>query len=113
MNSYGIHSSDRLVALFRKSPFQGQHPEKARVIFCGTDANYSEEISCHPFFDRIIEYQENGVAFWGKYGKHHPFLLKGYPFKKNTGGVPYHTNFAALKLSLEYAPHISFIELFK
>jgi hypothetical protein len=108
---YGIHPSEELVTLFKGSPFQGQWPEKAKVIFFGIDANYSEALSGHPFFQRIIEYHRDGVAFWQNHGVHHPFLLGEYPFKKNTGGVPYHRTFSALKLSKEYAPFMSFVEL--
>lgn len=108
---YGLHPSPDLVALFGKAPFQGQHPGNATVIFCGIDANYSEALSDHPFFERIIEYQTDAIAFWETNDKHHPFLLKEYPFKKNTGGVPYHRNFSALKLPKEYARCISFVEL--
>lgn len=100
-----------LVRMFQKSPYQGQHPIRAIVIFLGIDANYSEEISNHPFFARIVEYHEDGVAFWRRTGRHHPFLLDEYPFKRNTGGVPYHRAFSAMNLSPEYAPYISFVEL--
>jgi hypothetical protein len=108
---YGLHPSEELVALFREAPFQGQHPCKAKVIFFGVDANYSESLWGHPFFRWIKVYQQNGIAFWEAQGKHHPFLLDEYPFKKNTGGVPYHRNFSALKLPKEYAKYISFVEL--
>lgn len=108
---YGLHPSDELVELFRRSPFQGANPESASVIFVGIDANYSEQISTTKFFRRIIEYQKDAVSFWKKYGVHHPFLLESYPLKKNTGGVPYHRNFAALQIPIEFADQISFIEL--
>ena len=51
------------------------------------------------------------MAFWKKYGVHHPFLLDEYPLKRNTGGVPYHNNFAKMRLDSSYAHRISFIEL--
>ncbi len=108
---YRIHDSEELIRLFSKSPYQGQAPEDARAIFLGIDANYSEEISGHPFFERIVEYHEDGVGFWKRHGRHHPFLLDNYPFKRNTGGVPYHRAFSAMKLTSEYAPYISFVEL--
>lgn len=108
---YGIHPSEELVALFKGSPYQGQIPEKAKVFFFGIDANYSAEISNHCFFQRILEYHRDGVSFWQRHGVHHPFLLDDYPFKRNTGGVPYHRSFSALKLSKEYASFISFVEL--
>jgi len=108
---YGLHPSKELVALFYKAPFQGQHPRKSKVIFCGIDANYSESLSDDLFFKRIIEYQQDAIVFWETHGKHHPFLLDEYPFEKNTGGVQYHRNFAALELPKEYAKYISFVEL--
>ncbi|HKL26109.1 MAG TPA: hypothetical protein VJ910_07805, partial [Desulfuromonadales bacterium] len=64
------HTSEELVDLFRSKPFQGQYPEKARIIFLSSDANYSPEISDHPFFKKILEYQDDGVAFWKKHGCH-------------------------------------------
>ncbi|APG27067.1 hypothetical protein A7E78_03990 [Syntrophotalea acetylenivorans] len=97
--------------MFKGSPHQGQKPELAKILFFGSDANYSAALSDHPFFHRIIEYHRDGVAFWQRYDRHHPFLLDEYPFKKNTGGVPYHRSFAALNLSSKYAPFISFVEL--
>jgi hypothetical protein len=84
---YRIHDSEELCAIFTKKPYQGQSPDKAAVIVFGTDANYSPEISGHPFFKRIIEYHEDGVAFWQRRGVHHPFLLDEYPFHKGKGGV--------------------------
>lgn len=108
--SYGKHTNADLVDLFQKKPYQGQNPELAKVIFVGLDANYSELIlDC--FFDEIIEYQTDGIKFWNKHGKHHPFLLDNYPLSKREGGVPYHRNFAKLKLDKSYAIHISFVEL--
>lgn len=61
------HTSKKLVALFNNKPFQGQSPEKARVIFLSSDANYSPEISNNTFFEKILEYQKDGVVFWNKY----------------------------------------------
>ena len=105
------HTSSEMVGLFNKKPFQGQSPEKAEIIFLSSDANYSPEISDHDFFARILEYQEDGVAFWKKYGCHHPFLLEDYPFNRNMAGVPFHRNFKKLGLGPECAEHISFLEL--
>lgn len=107
------HISDEMVELFNKRPFQGQVPEKASIVFLSSDANYSPEISNHPFFEYILEYQKDGVAFWEKYGCHHPFMLSSYPkeFNRNRNGVPFHRNFSKLGLGLEYAEHISFLEL--
>lgn len=105
------HPSREMVELFNRKPYQGQSPEKAKIIFLSSDANYSPEISNHPFFDYILEYQRDGIAFWKKYGCHHPFLHPAYPFNKNTGGVPFHRNFSKIGLGPEHAEHICFLEL--
>jgi len=105
------HTSDELVDLFNSKPFQGQSPEKARVVFLSSDANYSPEISNNPFFDKILEYQKDGVAFWEKYGCHHPFLLPSYPFSKSKAGVPFHRNFSKVGLTSKHSEYVSFIEL--
>ena len=42
-----------MVELFNKKPFQGQAPEKASIVFLSSDANYSPEISKHPFFNEF------------------------------------------------------------
>ncbi|WP_405230346.1 hypothetical protein [Lentisalinibacter sediminis] len=114
MTDYRLHPSARLRALFEATeiPYQGQDPNLARVVFVGLDANYSPEISDDPtFFSRILEYHEDGVAFWRKYGVHHPFLLEEYPLPRNTGGVPYHRKFSWMGLTSDYAPYVSFVEL--
>lgn len=105
------HPSETLVNLFKEKPYQGQSPEIAKVIFLSLDANYSEEITNHHFFQYILEYQKNGVSFWQKYGVHHPFILNEYPFKRNADGVPFHKRFSKLGLTKEYAENISFLEL--
>lgn len=114
MATYQKHPSERLQRLFsdQEFPHQGQDQRLAKVIFIGQDANYPTDLSDgHPFFERIIEYHQDSVAFWQKHGVHHPFLLAEYPFKKNTGGVPYHRKFGSMGLTTDYAQHISFIEL--
>ena len=114
MIDFGLHPSQELRALFAgmEIPHQGQDPRKARVIFVGTDANYSPLLSEHPsFFRRILEYHEDGVGFWHRHRVHHPFLLPEYPVPRNTGGVPYHKKFSAMGLTPELAEHISFVEL--
>lgn len=108
------HTSDEMVELFNKKPFQGQIPEKAKIIFLSSDANYSPEISKHPFFKCIIEYQKDGIAFWKKHGCHHPFMLSNYPkeFDRRKDGVPFHRNFSKLGLQAKpHAEHISFLEI--
>ena len=111
---YQLHPCVELQQLFAGMPLphQGQDPTKAKVIFLGIDANYSPEISRDPhFFRRILEYHEDGVAFWQRHGVHHPFLLPDYPLPRNTGGVPYHRKFASMGLTPDFANHISFVEL--
>ena len=107
------HTSDEMVELFNKRPFQGQIPEKAKIIFLSSDANYSPEISKDPFFKCIIKYQEDGIAFWEKEGCHHPFMLKNFPkdFDRRKDGVPFHRNVSKLGLQAKpHAEHISFLE---
>jgi len=107
------HTSDEMVELFSQKPFQGQVPEKSKIIFLSSDANYSPEISNHSFFKYILEYQKDSIAFWQKYGCHHPFMLQSFPqeFNRNKNGVPFHRNFSKLCLGPEYAVDISFLEL--
>lgn len=93
-------------------PYQGQDPEKATVVFVGLDANYSAQISDHPtFFQRILEYHEDGVGFWHRHGVHHPFLLPECPLPQNSSGVLYHRMFASMGLTPVFAEHISFVQL--
>lgn len=102
-----------LRAIFKDKPYQGQDPEKAKVLFVGRDANYPDDLCNHPFFERVKEYHRDGVAFWQKkeYRVHHPFLCNDFPFPKNKGGRPYHNRFTKLGLDWTYAQYISFIEL--
>ncbi|HKI52942.1 MAG TPA: hypothetical protein VJ987_02365 [Anaerolineales bacterium] len=108
---YGLHPSIELQQLFKERPYQGQHPAKANVLIVGNDANYSPEISEHKFFQRILEYHKDGVGFWKRHQKHHPFLLPEYPFDRRRGGVKYHATFSKLGFSSEYSERISFVEL--
>jgi uncharacterized protein (TIGR02452 family) len=100
-------------AIFETKPYQGQDPEKAKILFVGRDANYPDDLCKHPFFERVKEYHRDGVAFWVKYKVHHPFLCNDFPdeFPKNKGGRPYHKNFTKIGLDPTHAPYISFIEL--
>jgi hypothetical protein len=98
-------------AIFKAKPYQGQGPEKEKVLFVGRDANYPDLPCKHPFFERIKEYHRDGVAFWEKHEVHHPFLCDDFPFPRNAGGRPYHKNFTKLGLDSTYAKDISFIEL--
>ncbi len=107
---YGIHPNEELRKLFKEKPYQGQDPEKAKIIFLNTDANYPEGLTAdHKFFKYIKEYHKDGVSFWKKYKVHHPFLLDEYPFR--TGGLKFHGNFRCLCLDNSYAKYISFVEL--
>jgi hypothetical protein len=108
---YDVHPSERLVQLFSQKPYQGAEPSDAKVLIIGNDANYSPEITAHGFFNRILEYHEDGVKFWQATGFHHPFVLPEYPFDKRKGGVPYHSNFRKLKFSSADADRFSFVEL--
>lgn len=105
------HDSAKLTELFKSKPYQGQSPEKASIIFLSSDANYSREISDDPFFNYILEYQEDGVSFWKKYGRHHPFLLDEYPFNRSKDGVPYHRNFSKIGFNTSYADKVCFLEI--
>lgn len=109
--TFDIHPSEQLNSLFQSKPYQGQVPEKAKIIFLSSDANYSDEISKSVFFDRILEYHNDGVIFWKKYDVHHPFLLSDYPFDKRKDGVVFHRNFKKLELTHVNASDISFLEL--
>ncbi len=111
---YDIHPSAELRKLFSEPPipFQGQDPQKASVIFVGLDANYAPELfNVGNFRERIIEYHEDGVAFWQRHGVHHPFLLPEYPLPGTQGGRPYHRKFSNMGLTPEFASWVSFVEL--
>jgi hypothetical protein len=108
---YGPHPSRELCERFKARPYQGQAPEAARIVIVGRDANYSEAISTHAFFARILEYHDDGVTFWQRHGVHHPFLLPDYPFDRRRDGVKYHATFAKLGLGSEFASKVSFVEL--
>ena len=73
---FGIRPSTEIVSLFKSKPYQGQSPDLASIIFL---------ISEHEFFNSILEYQRDGVAFWEKHQCHHPFLMESYPFQKSQG----------------------------
>jgi len=108
MNSdYGKHGSSQLNELFNQKPYQGQNPSKAKFIFVGLDANFAQDIESTEFFPSIKEYLTDGVEFWTKHKRHHPFLLEGY----KGDGVTYHKRFAKLNLDSSYADKISFVEL--
>lgn len=101
------HPNPELNELFYRKPFQGVLPEQASFLFVGLDANYAADIAHTATFSKILEYHEDGVKFWRKYGVHHPFLLDGY-----TGdGRTYHRNFSRIGFTPEHADLVSFVEL--
>lgn len=104
---YQIHPSKRLKELFEHRPYQGANPLHAKFLFIGLDANYAESIEQQLIFSQIIEYHQDGVLFWQKYGIHHPFLLPNY----KGDGKRFHQNFAKIGFSTANANDISFIEL--
>jgi len=108
---FQAHTSEKLTDLFLRRPYQGNVPELSKIVFLSSDANYSPEITNNNFFRFILEYQKDGVAFWEKYGVHHPFLIDEYPFNKTKSGRPFHNNFRRLGLDSSYAKYISFVEL--
>ncbi len=104
---YQRHPSHLLCRLFEEKPFQGASPEEAEFVFLGIDANYSADIEHSPIFEKLLEYHQNGVAFWKKNKIHHPFLLPQY----DGDGARYHKYFSKLGISPDYADKISFMEL--
>ncbi len=113
-DAYRQHPSDELQNLFsmQELPSQGQELARAKVVVIGLDANYSSRLLEYPiFFERVLAYHTDGVAFWREHGVHHPFLLPEYPLNKRGGGVPYHRRFQAMGLNEDYADSISFVEL--
>lgn len=104
---YTPHPSSALNNLFKEKPYQGVAPDEAEFLFVGLDANYHPKIESQPIFSKVIEYHHDSVAFWQKYGVHHPFLLSGY-----TGdGKRFHLNFAKIGFQPQHANLVSFIEL--
>lgn len=104
---YTPHPSSALNDLFKEKPYQGVAPDKADFLFVGLDANYHLDIESHPIFPKIIDYHHDSVAFWQKYGVHHPFLLSGY----SGDGKKFHQNFAKIGFQPQHANLVSFIEL--
>jgi hypothetical protein len=104
---YTSHPSSVLNALFAKKPYQGIAPDQAKFLFVGLDANYGSQIEHESIFPKIHEYHDDGVAFWHKYGIHHPFLLHEY----SGDGKFYHRSFAQIGFKPEHANLVSFVEL--
>ena len=104
---YRAHPSSELNRHFAQRPFQGAAPSETTFLFVGLDANYDESIDRSPIFESVLEYHQDGVAFWRRHGVHHPFLLAQY-----TGdGRRYHRNFARIGFTPRHAQLVSFVEL--
>ena len=104
---YQIHPSLTLQKLFKEKPYQGCCPIQAQYLFIGLDANYAADIEQQTIFPKLLEYHQDGVAFWKKYNIHHPFLDSSY----RGDGRKYHKNLEKIGLSSIHADKISFIEL--
>lgn len=104
---YHLHPNENLNNAFSNKPYQGVAPEKAKYLFIGLDANYDKEIHDNSAYAEIIEYLQDGVAFWEKYGVHHPFLLPTY----GGDGQFYHKSFSRIGLGKDNAKDVCFIEL--
>lgn len=104
---YQPHRSLKLIEMFRAKPYQGAQPESAEFVFVGLDANYDAAIESSPAFSRVLEYHDDGIAFWSRHKVHHPFLLAGY----RGDGQHYHRNFARTGFEPEDACRVSFVEL--
>lgn len=104
---YKPHPSPELNHLFVSRPFQGASPNQAKFLFVGLDANYGQDIHRSPLFPKLLEYHQDGVAFWHRNGVHHPFLLPQY----SGDGQFYHRSFARIGFKPEHADLVSFIEL--
>ncbi|NPC56683.1 hypothetical protein HNE04_13700 [Caenimonas sp. S4] len=95
--------------MFSVRPFQGVEPERAEFLFVGLDANYSAGIERSEVFRSVVEYHENGAAFWRTNGVHHPFLLQQY----KGDGKKYHRNFARIGFTPAHADSVGFVELLR
>lgn len=104
---YYPHPNEELNNAFSRKPYQGVAPEVAKYLFIGLDANYDKEIHENEAYAEVIEYLQNGVTFWEKYGVHHPFLLPTY----KGDGQFYHKSFSRIGFERRHAKDVSFIEL--
>lgn len=104
---YYPHPNEELNLAFASKPYQGVAPEEAKYLFIGLDANYDRDIHKNSAYAEVIEYLQDGVSFWEKYGVHHPFLLPTY----RGDGQFYHKSFSRIGLSKRHARDVSFIEL--
>ena len=104
---YEAHPCVALSELFRRKPYQGAAPDRAEFLFVGLDANYSAEIEQSPIFSKLVQYHEDGPAFWRQHGIHHPFLLPAY----FGDGRRYHLTFAKIGFHAKDADRVSFVEM--
>ena len=104
---YQSHPCAELNMLFRHRPYQGVKPSEATFLFIGLDANYAPDLESSPAFRAVLEYHQDGVAFWRKHGVHHPFLLPDY----RGDGRRYHRTFARIGFTPAHAHLVSFAEL--
>ncbi len=104
---YEPHPSFELSMRFRLRPYQGVEPSLATFLFVGLDANYAANLEASPSFQSVLEYHEDGVAFWRGQGVHHPFLLPEY----RGDGRRYHRTFANIGFKPKHAELVSFVEL--
>jgi hypothetical protein len=104
---YQAHPSHELNCHFSHRPFQGVEPFATRFLFIGLDANYNEDIECSLVFQSVLEYHQDGIAFWQRHNVHHPFLLPQYA----GDGRRYHRNFARIGFTRQHASIVSFVEL--
>jgi hypothetical protein len=104
---YQPHPSEVLNTQFRQQPYQGVEPSRATFLFVGLDANYDPDIENSPSFHSVLEYHNDGVAFWQRHGVHHPFLLPEY----RGDGRRYHRTFARIGFTPKHANLVSFAEL--
>jgi len=104
---YQSHPSGELNRLFANRPYQGAEPSSATFLFIGLDANYDGSIENTPTFKALLEYHQDGVAFWHHHGIHHPFLLPEY----RGDGRRYHKTFARIGFTERSAALVSFAEL--
>jgi hypothetical protein len=108
LGNYQPHPSKRLQALFKAKPYQGAHPERARFVFVGLDANYQAEIESDvEIFKSVEAYHADGVKFWRTAERHHPFMLDDY----RGDGKYYHRNFSKIGFKSQHAEWVSFVEV--
>jgi len=101
------HPSRILTECFSRRPYQGAHPESARFLFIGLDANYAPQVESSTIFRDLLRYHEDGPDFWRTAGLHHPFLLPHY----KGDGRRYHLTFAKIGFQPIHADTVSFIEM--